>query len=82
MWQSLILFDPSTHGYLLFHGTRAFRQAAASWYTKFGITVDPETGAALSGSRRYSSFTFSGAKSGRFCLLLDPGYHPMLEEFT
>ena len=38
------LTDPSTHGYLLFHGTQAFRQAAAGWYTqKFGIAVDPET---------------------------------------
>ena len=38
------LSDPSTHGYLLFHGTQAFRNAAASWYTqKFGIPVDPET---------------------------------------
>ncbi|MCY7391747.1 MAG: aminotransferase class I/II-fold pyridoxal phosphate-dependent enzyme, partial [Leptolyngbyaceae cyanobacterium CAN_BIN12] len=36
--------DPSTHGYLLFSGTQAFRQAAAQWYTqKFGIAVDPET---------------------------------------
>src|SRR4028119_1442739 len=38
------LSDTSTHGYLLFHGTQSFRQAAANWYTqKFGIPVDPET---------------------------------------
>jgi aspartate/methionine/tyrosine aminotransferase len=38
------LHDPSTHGYLLFHGTKAFRQAAAQWYTdKFGVAIDPET---------------------------------------
>ncbi|NER31355.1 MAG: aminotransferase class I/II-fold pyridoxal phosphate-dependent enzyme, partial [Symploca sp. SIO1C4] len=38
------LHDKSTHGYLLFHGTQAFRQAAATWYTKkYGIPVDPET---------------------------------------
>ncbi|MEO8893371.1 MAG: aminotransferase class I/II-fold pyridoxal phosphate-dependent enzyme, partial [Coleofasciculaceae cyanobacterium] len=38
------LSDASTHGYLLFHGTQAFRQAAADWYTnKFGIAVNPET---------------------------------------
>ncbi len=36
------LFDPSTHGYLLF-SRQAFRRAAANWYTqKFGISVDPE----------------------------------------
>lgn len=28
------LHDPSTHGYLLFHATQGFRQAAASWYEK------------------------------------------------
>ncbi|MGA9382737.1 MAG: aminotransferase class I/II-fold pyridoxal phosphate-dependent enzyme, partial [Phormidium sp.] len=38
------LTDTSTHGYLLFHGTRDFRQAAADWYTKkFAVSVDPET---------------------------------------
>jgi acetylornithine/N-succinyldiaminopimelate aminotransferase len=38
------LRDPSTHGYLLFNGTKDFRLAAANWYTqKFGVAVDPET---------------------------------------
>lgn len=36
--------DVSTHGYCLFSGTQAFREAAAHWYTqKFGVSVDPDT---------------------------------------
>ena len=38
------LRDRATHGYLLHHGTKAFREAAAKWYTdRFGIAVDGET---------------------------------------
>jgi aspartate/methionine/tyrosine aminotransferase len=71
------LHDPSTHGYLLFHGTQAFRQAAASWYTqKFGIAVDPETEVLpLIGSQEGTAhLPLAILNPGDFALLLDPGY--------
>lgn len=71
------LHDPSTHGYLLFHGTQAFRQAAASWYTqKFGIPVDPETEVLpLIGSQEGTAhLPLAILNPGDFALLLDPGY--------
>jgi len=69
--------DRSTHGYLLFHGTRAFREAAASWYTqKFGIPVDPETEVLpLIGSQEGTAhLPLAVLNPGDFALLLDPGY--------
>jgi len=69
--------DPSTHGYLLFHGTQAFRQAAATWYTtKFGIAVDPETEVLpLIGSQEGTAhLPLAVLNPGDFALLLDPGY--------
>jgi aspartate/methionine/tyrosine aminotransferase len=71
------LIDPSTHGYLLFNGTQAFRQAAASWYTsKFGIPVDPETEVLpLIGSQEGTAhLPLAVLNPGDFALLLDPGY--------
>jgi aspartate/methionine/tyrosine aminotransferase len=71
------LSDPSTHGYLLFHGTRAFRQAAANWYThKFGIAVDPETEVLpLIGSQEGTAhLPLAILNPGDFALLQDPGY--------
>ncbi len=71
------LHDPSTHGYLLFHGTQAFRQAAARWYTdKFGIIVDPETEVLpLIGSQEGTAhLPLAVLNPGDFALLLDPGY--------
>lgn len=71
------LHDPSTHGYLLFHGTRAFRQAAARWYTdKFGVAVDPETEVLpLIGSQEGTAhLPLAVLNPGDFALLLDPGY--------
>ena len=71
------LYDPSTHGYLLFHGTRSFRQAAAEWYTqKFGIPVDPETEVLpLIGSQEGTAhLPIAILNPGDFALLLDPGY--------
>ncbi|QZZ22771.1 LL-diaminopimelate aminotransferase [Leptothermofonsia sichuanensis E412] len=71
------LTDPSTHGYLLFHGTRSFREAAAAWYTaKFGITVDPETEVLpLIGSQEGTAhLPLAVLNPGDFALLLDPGY--------
>ena len=71
------LHDPSTHGYLLFHGTQAFRQAAANWYTqKFGISIDPETEVLpLIGSQEGTAhLPLAILNPGDFALLLDPGY--------
>jgi aspartate/methionine/tyrosine aminotransferase len=71
------LYDPSTHGYLLFHATREFRQAAANWYEqKFGIPVDPETEVLpLIGSQEGTAhLPLAVLNPGDFALLLDPGY--------
>lgn len=69
--------DANTHGYLLFHGTQAFRQAAAEWYTrKFGGTIDPETEVlALIGSQEGTAhLPLAILNPGDYALLLDPGY--------
>lgn len=71
------LSDRSTHGYLLFNGTKKFREAAASWYTrKFGITVDPETEVLqLIGSQEGTAhLPLAILNPGDFALLQDPGY--------
>ncbi|MBD1912216.1 MULTISPECIES: LL-diaminopimelate aminotransferase [unclassified Leptolyngbya] len=71
------LQDPSTHGYLLFHGTQAFRNAAARWYTqKFGVAVDPETEVLpLIGSQEGTAhLPLAVLNPGDFALLQDPGY--------
>ena len=71
------LSDNSTHGYLLFHGTQAFRQAAADWYTqKFGISVNPETEVlSLIGSQEGTAhLPLAVLNPGDFALLQDPGY--------
>lgn len=71
------LHDPTTHGYLLFNGTQAFRQAAATWYEqKFGITVDPETEVLpLIGSQEGTAhLPLAILNPGDYALLLDPGY--------
>jgi aspartate/methionine/tyrosine aminotransferase len=71
------LADPHTHGYLLFHGTRSFRQAAAAWYERrFGLAVDPETEVLpLIGSQEGTAhLPLTVLNPGDFALLLDPGY--------
>ncbi|HEY9632789.1 MAG TPA: LL-diaminopimelate aminotransferase [Coleofasciculaceae cyanobacterium] len=71
------LSDKSTHGYLLFHGTQSFRQAAADWYTKkFGIAVNPETEVLpLIGSQEGTAhLPLAVLNPGDFALLQDPGY--------
>lgn len=71
------LEDPTTHGYLLFHATREFRQAAATWYEqKFGVAVDPETEVLpLIGSQEGTAhLPLAVLNPGDFALLLDPGY--------
>jgi len=69
--------DPSTHGYLLFHGTQDFRQAAATWYTqKFGVAVNPETEVlALIGSQEGTAhLPLAVMNPGDIALLTDPSY--------
>lgn len=71
------LQDPSTHGYLLFHGTRSFRQAAATWYEqRFGLSVDPETEVLpLIGSQEGTAhLPLAILNPGDIALLQDPGY--------
>ena len=71
------LDDRSTQGYLLFHGTQRFRQAAAQWYEeRFGIAVDPETEVLpLIGSQEGTAhLPLAVLNPGDFALLLDPGY--------
>ena len=71
------LKDSSTHGYLLFHGTAGFRQAAARWYEeKFGIPVDPETEVLpLIGSQEGTAhLPLAVLNPGDYALLQDPCY--------
>ena len=71
------LHDPSTHGYLLYHGTKAFREVVANWYTKrFGVPVDPETEVLqLIGSQEGTAhLPLALLNPGDFALLQDPGY--------
>jgi aspartate/methionine/tyrosine aminotransferase len=71
------LADPSTHGYLLFNGTRLFREAVANWYTKkYGIAVDPETEVLpLIGSQEGTGhLPLAILEPGDVALLTDPGY--------
>jgi aspartate/methionine/tyrosine aminotransferase len=71
------LQDPETHGYLLFHGTQEFRQAAAQWYEqKFRLAVDPETEVLpLIGSQEGTAhLPLAVLNPGDFALLQDPGY--------
>ncbi|BAZ03464.1 LL-diaminopimelate aminotransferase [Calothrix sp. NIES-3974] len=71
------LSDPTTHGYLLFNGTQAFRQAVANWYEqRFGIPVDPETEVLpLIGSQEGTAhLPLAILNPGDYALLLDPGY--------
>jgi aspartate/methionine/tyrosine aminotransferase len=71
------LQDPTTHGYLLFNGTKSFRVAAANWYEqRFGLTVDPETEVLpLIGSQEGTAhLPLAILNPGDYALLLDPGY--------
>lgn len=71
------LQDPSTHGYLLFHGTRSFREAVAAWYEqRFGLFVDPETEVLpLIGSQEGTAhLPLAILNPGDIALLQDPGY--------
>lgn len=69
--------DPSTHGYLLYHGTRPFREAAARWYSqRYEIPVDPDDEVlALIGCQEGTAhLPLAVLNPGDFALLQDPGY--------
>jgi aspartate/methionine/tyrosine aminotransferase len=71
------LIDPSTHGYLLFNGTRLFRETVANWYTnKYGVNIDPETEVLpLIGSQEGTAhLPLAILEPGDVALLMDPGY--------
>ncbi len=71
------LGDPSTHGYLMFHGTREFRRAVADWYEqRYHLSVDPETEVlALIGSQEGTAhLPLAVLNPGDYVLLQDPGY--------
>ena len=71
------LWDPSTHGYLLFHGTQTFRQAVATWYgDRFGLDLNPETEVLpLIGSQEGTAhLPLAILNPGDVALLQDPGY--------
>jgi aspartate/methionine/tyrosine aminotransferase len=71
------LLDPTTHGYLLFNGTRSFRETVAAWYTrKYGVSIDPETEVLpLIGSQEGTAhLPLAVLEPGDVALLLDPGY--------
>jgi aspartate/methionine/tyrosine aminotransferase len=71
------LWDSQTHQYLLFHGTKAFREAAAHWYQRrYQIEVDPETEVLpLVGSQEGTAhLPLALLNPGDYALLLDPGY--------
>ncbi|CCQ69471.1 Aspartate aminotransferase [Crocosphaera watsonii WH 0402] len=67
---SASLEDPSTHGYLLHHGTLNFRETVGQWYSnRFGVEVDPQREVlTLIGSQEgYGSFTPCSTRSRGFC---------------
>lgn len=69
--------DRSTHGYVLFHRTREFREAAARWYRdRYGVEVDPQTEVlTLIGSQEGTAhLPLAILNPGDFALLTDPGY--------
>ncbi|MCT7971663.1 LL-diaminopimelate aminotransferase [Laspinema olomoucense] len=69
--------DRNSHGYVLFHRTQAFREAAAQWYyERYGIAVDPQTEVlALIGSQEGTAhLPLAILNPGDFALLMDPGY--------
>ncbi len=71
------LYDSNTHRYLLFHGTRPFREAAANWYSRrFGGSVNPDLEVLpLIGCQEGTAhLPLALLNPGDFALLQDPGY--------
>jgi aspartate/methionine/tyrosine aminotransferase len=71
------VIDPSTHGYLLFDGTKRFRQTVAHWYErKYGMAINPDLEVLpLIGSQEGTThLPLAILDPGDYALLLDPGY--------
>ncbi|BAC91409.1 LL-diaminopimelate aminotransferase [Gloeobacter violaceus] len=71
------ILDPTSHGYLLFQGTRSFREACAAWYERrYGLALDPETEILpLIGSQEGTAhIPLAVLDPGDVALLTDPGY--------
>jgi aspartate/methionine/tyrosine aminotransferase len=69
--------DSSTHGYLLFDGTKNFRQTVARWYEqKYGLEIDPDLEVLpLIGSQEGTAhLPLAILEPGDYALLMDPGY--------
>jgi LL-diaminopimelate aminotransferase len=73
------VLDPANHGYPMFKGKPAFRQAAADWMQRrYGVTVDPETEVqALIGSKEgLAHLTFAYVDTGDLSIVPSP-YYPV-----
>ena len=71
--------DPATHDYPTNHGTKAFREAAASFYRdRFGVdlAIDGEIVPVLGGKEGVSHVALIALDPGDLCLAPDPGYPP------
>jgi LL-diaminopimelate aminotransferase len=71
--------DPATHDYPTNHGTKAFREAVASFYRdRFGVELDPhgEIVPVLGGKEGVSHVALICLDPGDLCLSPDPGYPP------
>ncbi len=73
------MHDPATHDYPTNHGTKAFREAVASFYRdRFGVDLDPngEIVPVLGGKEGVSHVALICLDPGDLCLSPDPGYPP------
>jgi LL-diaminopimelate aminotransferase len=73
------MHDPATHDYPTNHGTKAFREAVASFYRdRFGVdlAVDGEIVPVLGGKEGVSHVALIALDPGDLCLAPDPGYPP------
>ncbi len=71
------VIDSSTHGYLLFDGTKQFRQTVARWYErKYAMAINPDLEVLpLIGSQEGTAhLPLAILDPGDYALLLDPGY--------
>ena len=71
--------DPTTHQYPTNHGSDAFREVAAGFYSeRFGVELDPasEIVPALGGKEAVGHIALALLDPGDVCLSPDPGYPP------
>ena len=71
--------DPKTHQYPTNHGSDAFREVAAGFYSeRFGVELDPasEIVPALGGKEAVGHIALALLDPGDVCLSPDPGYPP------